>query len=598
MSPQWLHTLLAHAVFVVTTASFAPAPGFGQPRETLDAIGSADAHEAAESAWLHARTSMPDSTLAISMPWDDHDLLPEGASTNAAGIVREVDPTTPLDPPTELSFDPRDIRRLPFDLDRVDHPALLHVLEYYATDGTTRAARWIARAGRWRPMIERIAAELDAPRELIWIAAIESGFSNDARSRAGAVGMWQFMERTGRDQGLRIDRWVDERRDPETATRAALAYLQDRYNRFGSWPLAFAAYNAGSGHVRGELRAISATQFWVLDRYAALYGDARRYALRAMALAVIAENRSVFGLDGLVEDSPVRWDTVEVPGGTRLALLAEAAGITLGALQELNPALRQNQTPPDTEVWALRIPAGRSSAFVDAFDRVARRYGAHHVRVPLRVGESIEAFADRVGVAARVIRAVNDLDRHEQPPGGEELIVPGRERRGDDVGRQPEPPARPEVVVVPPTEFRYPDRHLLFYTVLPADTPATIAVGLGVSERELCLWNDLDPSATLWSGMVLQAWVAEPPDPAHIVYRDERHVRAIRLDSAEWVAWLEEQASSARTSSRTRRWTVRAGDTVNGLARRFGVSPRDIVRWNGLGDDGRIRIGDELVVGR
>lgn len=558
-----------------------------------------------ESDFLRRATDVPRAMLGVGMPWDDRLVGPVRApSPRRAPDGFEPDEPNlddlrePLPPPTTLPFDPDRVRVLPLGLDRIDHAALLYVLSFYTTEGRTRATRWMHRAGRWRPMIEAIADELGAPRDLIWIAAIESSFTNDARSRVGAVGMWQFMEATGRDQGLRIDRWVDERRDPESATRAALTYLVDRHDRFGTWPLAFAAYNAGSGHVRGELRSVSATDFWVLDRYACLYGDARRYAIRALALAVIAANPEAFGFDALVPDAPLRWDTVDVPGGVRLALLADAAGTDLPTLQDLNPALRLHQTPPDVDTWPLRIPEGRSATFVATFDRLADRWGRDHARAIVRVGESVDMIAERYGVPVRVLRAVNGLARNDAPPYGSELIVPQRERTRDGVPFVVPAPATRRPVILPATEFHYPDRHRIFYTVQPWDTPSEIAAGLGVRTDELCMWNDLDPDAELWSGMVLQAWLRSPPDPTRLVYLDETHIVPLRLDSTEYESHLAAQAQETRARTRTRTWRVRPGDTVNGLARRFGVSPRDLMRWNGLSGDAMIRVGDELIVGR
>lgn len=514
-----------------------------------------------------------------------------------------LDGCTPLEAmPTPVTvgqraWDPGQVTSLPFGLTSIDHPELLEFLDFYATEGRRRATSWFAAAGRWRPMIERLADEVGAPRDLIWIAAIESGFDNNAGSHAGAVGMWQFMERTATSRGLRIDRWVDERRDPEIATRAALEYLQDRYNTFGNWLIGFAAYNAGSGHARGELREAGATDFWAFDDYSCLYSDARRYALRATTLAIIDRNRAAFGLDAVQPEDPIAWDAVEVRGGVRLSLLAEAAGTSVAELRALNPALRQNQTPPDDGGWTIRIPAGSFARFVAAYDDLADEYGEEHELIALRFGETLEAFGARVGLPERVVRAVNDLGPTERPSAGTELIVPLEGRRGTS---RAEATAERPLVLLPTTRFAYADRTRVFYTVLTGDTVSAIADNFAVSVFDLCAWNDLDPRATLWSGMVLQVWIARDFDLSTSVVLDESAVDAFVVNSAEYTAWLASRGAGTSSTSRTRQrtYTVRSGDTINGIARRLGVRASDLLRWNDLDDNGLIVVGQQLVVGR
>jgi membrane-bound lytic murein transglycosylase D len=550
-----------------------------------------EALERAELAWLEGLAAFAIEPSVVE-PWEE--ALAPLPGIDAAGD--ELHSGTPAPAPhasPERAWDPLAVVNLPLELVRLDHPELLAFLDFYATEGRTRAARWFAAAGRWRAMIERIADEVGAPRDLVWIAAIESGFDPTARSHAGAVGMWQFMAPTATSRGMRIDRWVDERRDPEIATRYALEYLLDRRAIFGNWLIGFAAYNAGSGHARGELREAGATDFFALDDYGALYTDARRYALRALTLAILDRNRTAFGLDGIVPEPAITWDVVEVPGGVRLSLLAEAAGVSTEELRALNPGLIGNQTPPDDDVWRLRIPSGGSGDFVARYDDVADRYGEEHELVAIRVGETFERFADRVGVPARVLRAINAIDASTEPRGGTELLVPTRGRRGATVLA----PAGPRLVLTPPANFEYPDRQRVFYELVRGDTLPGLAAHFGVSVWDLCVWNDLDVDATLWSGMTLQVFVAPDFDAAQTVLVDPALVTAVAAGSAEHAAWI---AANERAPSRgrSRTHTVRSGDTVGGLAARYGVRASDIVRWNDLDDDARIVIGQQLVVGR
>lgn len=478
----------------------------------------------------------------------------------------------------------------PLGLARIDDPAMRAFLDFYATEGLRRATGWRARAGRYRAWLEAELERRGAPRELLWVVAIESAFDPTAVSRAGAAGLWQLMPRTARALGLRVDAVVDERFDPERSTEAAIDYLLSLHERFRSWPVALAAYNAGQGHARSELRTYAVTDFWEMDDYGALYGDARRYALRVVTFALIDQDPARFGLDGLIPDDPITWDTVTVAGGVRLSLLAQAAETDLDTLRALNPALRRLTTPSDVDAYSLRIPAGQRTAFIENFDRLERAHGARHVEVRLRFGETVEDVAARHEISARLLRALNGLERHDPSPYGESLILPeqyaSRARAGD---------RGTVTVITPPTRFAYANRVRVFYAVNRQDRFEAIARHFGVDRFQLAAWNDLDPRAALPEDVVLQLWVDPSRDWTDTVLWTDDEVTALALGSPEWEAW-----EAARTASPTRQrtHTIRTGDTLIGIAERYGVRVSDLLRWNGLDDAGRIYAGQELRVTR
>jgi len=493
----------------------------------------------------------------------------------------------------ELSFDPALITRLPFDLQTVEHALLIEFIEFYNTEGRTRAARWFARAGRYRALIEDVADELGAPRELLWVAAIESSFTPAARSHAGAVGMWQFMSVTAREYGMRIDRYVDERRDPVLATRHALQHLLDLHQTFRSWPLALAAYNAGGGHVRSEVREHNVTNFWNMDVYGCIYDASRRYALRAIALAVIDMNRGAFGFEGLQHDDPWQFDTVPVPGNVRLSLLADAADLTIAELREYNPSLLLNTTPGSDE-FALRLPVGSTARFVEAYDDLSRRYGQEHTETVVLFGETVADLAAAFEVPQRVVRQVNGLQGDDEPVYGDTVLIPGTGRE-----RAPaESPATPEVLVLPPTRYEVPQTQRVFYDVNARDTLAQIAHHFQVDLYELAAWNDVDPNAAIFSGQTLQIFVPTDFDLSQSMVRLESQVTPLHLNSAEYVAHLEQNDEPAPAPARTRRYTVRRGDTVSAIARRHGLTTRELLRMNRLDEDDSIHPGQTLQVSR
>ena len=469
------------------------------------------------------------------------------------GSIRDID---------DWSFDPGAITDLPFDLDTVEYPELLEFLEFYNTEGRNRITRWLARSGQYDTLIRQEAQRQSAPEDLIWIAAIESGFTNESRSGAGAVGMWQFMSRSARSRGMRVDTEIDERRDPELATRFAIDYLLYQYERFGTWPLTFAAYNAGSGHVRGEIAEHGCTLFWAMDDYGALYSDARRYALRAMSLAIIARNREVFGFEGVVPDDEIVWDTVEVEGGARITRLARAADLSEDEFRSLNPSLIGSAVPDDIESFAIRVPVGATDRFVDNWDDPDL---TNTEPITLRFGESVADLAARVGLPERVIRRANGYSSRDVVAYGTELLVPLDDRE------TPEPPS-PITLVVPAQAFDYPDRQHVFYQVHAADTLNQISEHFGVSTAELSVWNDIDPSATLWSSQTLQLFLPADFDLSDSNVLTDQTVTAVRLGSAEWEAAQHVVEEAQESRSRRRTYTVQSGDSVGRIARRFDVS--------------------------
>jgi membrane-bound lytic murein transglycosylase D len=426
---------------------------------------------------------------------------------------------------------------------------------------------------------------------------IESGFDTTAVSRAGAVGLWQFMPRTGRARGLVVTRRYDERRDPERATEAAVLHLTRLYDRFQSWPLAMAAYNAGSGHVRGEIRRFSVNDFWSMDDYGAIYDDTRRYVHKIIAAAIIGENPERFGFEGIVGEGPIAYETVTVSGETSLRTLARAIDTEVDTLLELNPSLRVARLP-EVDAFDLHIPAGSLPEFLEEVDGIDPD-DAPTTLCRLRFGETVESLAGVLRIPERAIRHYNGLERREPVPYGTELVVPLDATTVSDairasMGRRTS--EEPPLVITPELEVRPPRAQRVFYQVQRGDLLDEVAAAFGVSVYQLAMWNDLDPEAALHSDMVLQVWLRHDVDVATALadtrFLLEEEVNAMALGSPEFLAWQEEQERERR--SRRREYTVRRGDTVSEIARRFGVRPSDIVRWNRLDSANHIRTGQVL----
>jgi membrane-bound lytic murein transglycosylase D len=284
----------------------------------------------------------------------------------------------------------------------------------------------LARAGRYLPMILDIFREKGLPEELVFTAMIESGFNPVAVSRAGAKGLWQFMAPTARLYGLRVDRWLDERLDPEKSTVAAANYLRDLYTVFGSWDLAQAAYNAGEVRVQKAIQGSGTRDFWVLHRRSPhLLPETKNFVPAIHAATLIGRQPEQYGFT-VVPEEPVRYDVVTVPKGSRLPRLAGLSGVAPAELEQLNPELWQKQTPPDAP-YELKVPVGSAAAVqvaaeLDASPRrlsAAPRAGVHVVKA----GDTVWRIARQHGVAPAQIARWNGLDRPDRIFPGEMLRV-------------------------------------------------------------------------------------------------------------------------------------------------------------------------------
>lgn len=251
--------------------------------------------------------------------------------------------------------------------------------------------RWLAREGRYGAMIRAKLRARGLPEDLIYLAMIESGFSPRAHSAASASGMWQMMDATARRYGLRVDAFVDERRDPVRATDAALDYLEDLHREFGSWYLAAAAYNAGEGRVARALQAWSRREAGARDRdlfweiMAELPPETREYVPMMIAAMIVARDPGRYGFEFEAAE-PVRFERVFVPGGTALGRIAWLAGVSPEAIRRLNPHLILGVTPPGLS-YPVRVPAGTAAAVVAGYGRVNPRLLALAAEALVAVGE-------------------------------------------------------------------------------------------------------------------------------------------------------------------------------------------------------------------
>ena len=254
--------------------------------------------------------------------------------------------------------------QLPMEVNEAVEAWMLH----FTTDRRSVFEYALSRAGLYSDMIRTKLREREMPEELLYLALIESDFYTDARSRVLATGMWQFMEPTARAYGLRIDAYVDERRDPVKATDAALDHLSDLYQRYGSWYLAAAAYNTGAVRVSYLLQRYTDGRFGDDDLYWEIVdhlpSETANYVPKLLAATYLARSAQGYGLD-VRPMAPYEYDFVWSPAGVDLSDAAYRLGITAEYMNELNPQLIRHATPPG-EIYPLRVPMGTASQMVAA----------------------------------------------------------------------------------------------------------------------------------------------------------------------------------------------------------------------------------------
>jgi len=313
-----------------------------------------------------------------------------------------------------------------------------HQVQFFVDRFTTSrrdvVGLWLQRSPQYLGMIQPVFRSKGLPDELAYTAMIESGFNPLAVSRAGAKGLWQFMAGTARLYGLRVDRWVDERLDPEKSTAAAAAYLRDLRVRYGSWHLAQAAYNAGSVTVDRAVRATGSADFWALARTRFLKRETKDFVPAIQAAVVIGRDPGQYGfeLGGAVTIPDL--ERVAVPPGTEFRRLSASTGISVQTLRSLNPVLIRGVTPPGT-TWELRVPAGsrqgilaalaprKKVAAVNSGSRRAAGEVDHHT---VRPRDTVGSIAKLYGVSIGNVVRWNHLEDRDSIRPGDRLRVTAR----------------------------------------------------------------------------------------------------------------------------------------------------------------------------
>ncbi len=441
--------------------------------------------------------------------------------------------------------------------------------------------RWLARSGKYLPYIQEKFHQAGLPRDLAYLAMIESGFNPSAYSRARAVGLWQFMKGTGRNYGLRINRWIDERRDPEKATMAAIAYLDALYSEFGDWYLAVASYNAGEGKIRQGIKRYNTRDFWQLARHRFLRLETKRYVPKLIAAIMIAREPAKYGFTDIEYQSPVAFDLITVPARTDLAAVAAAAKTDIRTIRELNNALRRDRTPPNPQTFQVKIPAGSRDLVAQNLRRlhpvVTTGWKTHIVRR----GDTLARICRRYRLNKKTLLKANNLHSAHLRR-GRHLRIPYRTTRyvllkkGETMASRYARAGK--------------NTPLILHQLKAGETLSKISKQYQVPVSLIKQWNDIQNVRRIRIGQQIALYVDRPGQIPPGKSSVSANTHFITLTD-----YKKQRPGSGNSGYELTWYRVRNGDSIWTIARRFRVSATDIRQWNNLRSN-LIHPGKKLVV--
>jgi membrane-bound lytic murein transglycosylase D len=523
-----------------------------------------------ETALLKAALSDAPSAQEqeVDNTMDEQDEEEDEADTEAAPdlIVSGEEPT--LAPRDSAVIPIPEVHLSDFDVPIVLNEQVRAYILYYQTRKWGVLSRAFERSGRYLPMMRRIFRDQGLPQDLVNLAYVESAFNYRAYSPAKASGLWQFIKATGNRYGMKVNYWLDERRDPEKATKGAAAYLKDLYEMFHSWPLALAAYNAGEQRVQRAIETQGTTDFWSLR----LPQETERFVPAFMAATIIAKDPGRYGFTAPVEES---WDVerATVPGAIELRSVARVVGVSSDLIRDLNPALMRGVTPVHASEHEILLPPGTKEILLAGIDQLPRYSHREPIRTATRrhrvgKGDTLESIASRHQTPVVRLASLNGLKVGDRLKAGAVLRLPVA-TRGNEMAlssaRGVGAKERAEVRKAGSSP------RSAAYVVKRGDTLWKIARTYGVRPEDLRQWNDLTPKAKLKPGLALRV-VAQAATSNREVGRT-----TIRASATPPVVYR-----------------VRRGDTLWGIAKVHDVTPSDIRRWNDLGHKPTLVVGQEL----
>jgi peptidoglycan lytic transglycosylase D len=442
-------------------------------------------------------------------------------------------------------------------------------INYFSTRGHEKLEQALARSGRYQPMISRVLKQEGVPQDLMYLALAESGFHPLALSRVGARGMWQFMGSRAKAYGLKRNGWVDEREDPEKSTIAAAHHLKDLYNEFGDWYLAMAAYNSGPGTVQQAVKRTGYADFWQLYDRNVLPRETKNYVPIILAVAIMAKNPAQYGLDGIVKDDPITYDTVNINYPVDLRLVAQCVDVPVTTIQELNPSLLRWSTPENSD-FDLHLPKGTAGEYQTAIAAIPEDMRIWWRYYDVSDGDTLASISHTYHVTEEAILKANNLDDGSDLQAGSKLIIPTA-------------PGRYSVA-----DVRSYTRRATRYHVRRGDSVESVAANFGVPPRMVRRWNYLRGNS-LRGRRILYIHLPVMPKPEEV----KRFMAKASIHRASSKSKIDRELASNKAVVHHR---VRPGETLYSIANAYNTSVNTLKRENGIVDVAALRAGTVLII--
>jgi membrane-bound lytic murein transglycosylase D len=447
-----------------------------------------------------------------------------------------------------------------FDIPIVVNTDVIRWMHYFTGNGRKHYAKWLSRSGRYVPLMHAKLEAAGLPKDLIYLSMIESGFSTHAYSRAAAAGLWQFISTTGQENGLRIDWWIDERRDPEWSTDAAIRFLGRLYKRYDDWYLAWAAYNGGPGRVSRAIKTHGTKDFWDLVAKDGLPSETDNYVPKLLAAAIIGKYPERYGFDNITKEPPLKYENVEVEPSIGVNVLAKCAGLTEKEFLHLNPQLRRWALPPSPEVQVLHVPS--AERFMAELDRIPQNMRLTFQRHVVQKGESLGSISKKYNVSVQDIQTANKIRNPNKIKVGVTLMVPSgplapptAKAKSKKSTKGKSSSSNSQSGKGTSSKSKTPTKKLT-HTIQKGENLSKIAKKYDVSSEELMKWNKITNPNKIYAGQKLKVYTSKP----------------------QWTTY-----------------TVRSGDNLSNISKRYGCSVSELKSWNSI-NGSTIYVGQKLKI--
>jgi membrane-bound lytic murein transglycosylase D len=469
-----------------------------------------------------------------------------------------------------------------------------HWINYFQGAGRKHFSRWLTRVGSFRDIIEPILVDVGIPRDLLYLAVIESGLNLSAKSYMKAIGPWQFMTGTGKLFGLRINWWLDERKDIVAATYAAANYLKYLHDLFGSWPLALAAYNSGEHRVARAITNQRTTDYWQLR----LPAQTTWFVPKFMAALAIGRNPEAYGFEKPPAD-PLEFDIIEIERPTDLRKIAEAADCSLSEIKDLNPHFKKWCTPPDMVV-EVKVPRGAGPLCGERLAAMKRDKLESFVQHKVKKGETLSGIAAQHDMTVKEIRNFNEIGSAQTIHPGNILLIPVKDTvRPARVANRPSyrNPELPHDSVSLPLLSVADGEKQIRYIVKKDDTIVKIAKRFHASLVQIREWNDLGYDSVLRPGDTLRIRMVPSPgfEGAGSASFAGRPVEGDGSPPGIGTA-PDREETSAKAGARQITHVVRKGETLSSIGRLYKVAISDILEWNRRTNRNKLYPGEKITI--